>query len=44
MVDQLKKNDTTISVKTPAGTSLKGIERTQQVKKMEDFVFMVVGN
>lgn len=44
MVDQLKKNDTAINVKTPAGNALKGIERTQQVKKMEDFVFMVVGN
>ena len=44
MVDQLKKNDTSAIVKTPAGTSLKGVERTQQVKKMEEFVFMVVGN
>jgi serine protease Do len=44
MVDQLKKNDSTINVKTPAGNTLKGIERTQQIKKMEEFVFMVVGN
>ncbi len=44
MVDELKKNDTAINVKTPAVNSLKGVERTQQVKKMEEFVFMVVGN
>jgi serine protease Do len=44
MVDALKKADTSVSVKTPTGTTLKGIERTQQVKKMEEFVFMVVGN
>jgi S1-C subfamily serine protease len=45
MLDELKKADTSAaSIKTPAGTSLKGIERTQQVKKIEEFVFMVVGN
>lgn len=44
MVDELKKTDTSINVKALAGTTLKGIERTQQVKKMEEFVFMVVGN
>jgi S1-C subfamily serine protease len=45
MLDQLKKADTTApSIKTPTGNGLKGIERTQQVKKMEEFVFMVVGN
>lgn len=44
MIDQLKKTDTSTSIKTPAGNGLKGVERVQQVKKMEDFVFMVVGN
>lgn len=44
MIDELKKTDTSASIKTPAGNVLKGIERTQQVKKMEEFVFMVVGN
>ena len=45
LVDDLKKADTTApSIKTPAGNGLKGIDRTQQVKKMEEFVFMVVGN
>jgi len=45
MLDELKKADTSApSIKTPNGNGLKGIERTQQVKKMEEFVFMVVGN
>ena len=44
MIDEVKKSDTASSIKTPANNSLKGIERTQQVKKMEEFVFMVVGN
>lgn len=44
MIDQLKKTDTSTSIKTPAGSGLKGIDRVQQVKKMEEFVFMVVGN
>ncbi len=45
MIDNLKKEDSTAnSIKTPAGNGLKGLERTQQVKKMEEFVFIVVGN
>jgi len=44
MLDELKKNDTSSVIKTPIGNSLKGVERVQQVKKMEDYVFMVVGN
>lgn len=44
MIDELKKSDTSTSIKTPSGNGLKGVERTQQVKKMEAFVFMVVGN
>lgn len=45
MLEELKKADTSApSIKTPTGNGLKGIERTQQVKKMEEFVFMVVGN
>ena len=45
LVDQLKKLDEKEqAVKTPVGTSLKGMDRVQQVKKMEEFVFMVVGN
>lgn len=44
MIDELKKTDSAASIKAPAGSGLKGVERTQQVKKMEEFVFMVVGN
>ncbi|MFT3681272.1 MAG: serine protease [Ferruginibacter sp.] len=45
LLDQLKRSDTSAqSIKTPAGNNLKGIDRVQQVKKMEDFVFMVVGS
>ena len=35
--------DTAI-IKLPTNTTLKGLSREQQVKKMEEFVFMVVGN
>ena len=44
MVEELKKVDTSVTVKTPNSNALKGIERTQQVKKIEEFVFMIVGN
>ncbi len=44
LIDEVKKSDTATSIKTPASNGLKGVERTQQVKKMEEFVFMVVGN
>jgi hypothetical protein len=33
-----------MKVKTPAASSLKGMDRTQQVKKIEDYVFMVKVN
>jgi len=44
MVEDLKKTDSTINIKVPSGSGLKGLERTQQIKKMEEFVYMVVGN
>ncbi len=45
LLDSLKKQDDKyLLIKTPANTSLKGLERVQQVKKMEEFVYMVVGN
>jgi serine protease Do len=45
MIEKLKDQDSSFkSLKAPAGNALKGLERTQQVKKMEEFVFMVVGN
>ena len=45
LLEKLKaSNDKYHSVKTPTNAGLKGLDRVQQVKKMEDFVFMVVGN
>jgi len=45
LLDQLKKEDTKYQhIKAPSGNDLKRLERTQQVKKMEDVVFMVVGS
>ena len=45
LLDSLKKQDDTYEqIKTPVNTYLKGLDRVQQVKKMEDFVYMVVGN
>lgn len=44
LIEELKKTDTSFNLKAPSGTALKGLERPQQVKKMEDYVFMVVGN
>ena len=45
LLDQLKKLDEKEqSIKIPASNALKGMDRVQQVKKMEEFVFMVVGN
>ena len=44
VLNDLKKFDTSMKVKTPAVSSLKGMDRTQQVKKIEDYVFMVKVN
>ena len=44
VLNDLKKSDTSLKVKTPAVSSLKGMDRTQQVKKIEDYVFMVKVN
>ncbi len=45
LLDKMKKmDDQYSSVKTPLNSDLKGLDRVQQVKKMEEFVFMVVGN
>lgn len=44
LLDALKETGDTLSIKLPNNTGLKGLDREQQVKKMEDFVFMVVGN
>ena len=44
LLDAVKKAGDTTTIKLPNNTGLKGLDREQQVKKMEDFVFMVVGN
>ena len=45
VLNELKKMDTSYSkVKISSSSSLKGMERSQQVKKIEDYVFMVKVN
>jgi len=44
LLDAVKKSGDTVNIKLPTNTGLKGLDREQQVKKMEEFVFMVVGN
>ena len=44
LLDALKESGDTLTIKLPSNTGLKGLDREQQVKKMEEFVFMVVGN
>jgi len=46
LICDLKQTDTSLndSIKLPAGNGLKGLDRVVQVKKMEEFVYMVVGN
>lgn len=45
MIEKLKKEDSTHNlIKIQSNTGLKGIDRVKQVKKMEEFVFKVVGN
>ena len=45
VIEQLKKSDTSfLKVKVPAKTTLAGMNKPQQVKKIEDFVYMVKVN
>ena len=44
LLEAVKKSGDTVNIKLPNNTGLKGLDREQQVKKMEDFVFMVMGN
>lgn len=44
LIDAAKKSGDTTTIKLPSNTGLKGLDRVQQIKRMEDFVFMVVGN
>lgn len=45
LLEKLKgENEKNSLIKTPVNTGLKGMDRVQQVKKMEEYVYMVVGN
>jgi len=44
LLEAVKKAGDTSNIKVPVNSGLKGLDREQQIKKMEDFVFMVVGN
>jgi serine protease Do len=44
VLSSLRKSDTTQHIKLPAASSLKGAGRSQQVKKISDFVYMVKVN
>ncbi|MBK8495987.1 MAG: trypsin-like peptidase domain-containing protein [Chitinophagaceae bacterium] len=44
LLEAVKKAGDTSNIKLPVNSGLKGLDREQQIKKMEDFVFMVVGN
>ena len=44
LLSEIKKDDESVNIKLPNNTGLKGLDRVQQVKKIEEFVFMVVGN
>ena len=43
LLEAIKKENDTNNIKLPVNAGLKGLDRTQQVKKMEEFVYMVVG-
>jgi serine protease Do len=41
-IDELKNEDTAfLRIKTPATSNLKGVDRVQQIKQIQDCVFMV---
>jgi len=44
VLDDLKKSPLYKNMKLPAKSTLNGLEKTQQVKKIQDFVFMVKGD
>jgi len=44
LIEAAKNAGDTANIKLPSNTALRGLDREQQVKKMEEFVFMVVGN
>jgi serine protease Do len=45
MIEELRKTDKAYqNMKMPSGNSLRGLDRVKQIKKLEDYIFMVVGN
>jgi serine protease Do len=44
VLDSLKKQDKTTSIKVNTRTNLNGLDRTEQVKKVQDYVYMVKVN
>lgn len=42
-IEELKKDSSNLSIKLPTSSSLKGMDRVQQIKKLQDCVFMVKG-
>lgn len=43
-VEEAKKKESNAGIRISAGTGLKGLDRESQIKKMEDYVFMVQGD
>lgn len=42
MIDDLKKSDSTLQkIRIPSGTSLRGVDRVNQIKDVEDYVYLV---
>ena len=44
LLETIKKSGDSTNIRLPNNSGLKGLDRVHQVKKMEDYVFMVVGN
>lgn len=44
VVDELKKDTTFQNIKLPAKSAIRGLDKQQQVKKIQDYVFMVKGD
>jgi S1-C subfamily serine protease len=44
VLDELKKSSLYTNVKVPSKSGLSGLDKTQQVKKIQEFVFMVKGD
>ncbi len=42
-IEELKKDSANLSIKLPTNSRLKGMDRVQQIKRLEDCVFMVKG-